>query len=714
MRLENEFCTPANQRRVLQIIHGMPESHAERQELFEALLERGFGGIITNVSFKDYLRNEKYWADFIDGLQQARALGMVLWLYDEEGYPSGLAGGLTQAGNPEFQSEGVAYYHTCGTGELTLDLPAGELVYACWAPLDGDEVRWPAQALAVSPEDRRLRWQAGDVPSVLMAFVRHPLYEGTHAAANVHKHQPYINIIDDRAMAKFLSLTHETYEARLRSGLGMGVGEVFEALFTDEPSLMTGFLIGDPQPAPVIPWCYDITERYQERWGEALLPLLPLLFVGQGQAQALARYRFWQLISDLVEERYFGLIQRWAKAHGIASSGHQLLEESIVAHTYYYGDFMQSARRLDWPSIDQLTTRLKFGDAPLHAKLLSSVAELNDGARVMSETSDHVQRVTKQPMVSDTEIKGIFGWQYLLGVNVITSYYGWDERKLEWDADAPDPKRDWSDLNAYLGRLGILVQDARWQGEIGLVYPIEAAWAHFITQRVTYYDRQEPEEVIRIDDLYQNLGKTLINQRFDFTILDRPALAAASSSDGELATGPLSLSCLIIPRMQYIAAQSMQAAYDLWIAGGKVLAVGVAPQYEAETAQAGRVSTLAGEMFGALGEMRASPAGGQAVLVADIDAALAQLAAWQLSPLTVTPADAPIVYSKRKLADGRISWMFLNRSDQPVKATVQVDMAQGKLWDPETGTITVLEVPPSQGVPLELAPFRAAFVVQAI
>ena len=80
----------------------------------------------------------------------------------------------------------------------------------------------------------------------------------------------------------------------------------------------------------------------------------------------------------------------------------------------------------DWPSIDQLTTRLKLA-MPLHAKLLSSVAEPD--ARVMSETSDHVQRVTKQPMVSDTEIKGIFGWQYLLGVNVITSTMA-DERKL--------------------------------------------------------------------------------------------------------------------------------------------------------------------------------------------------------------------------------------------------------------------------------------------
>ena len=96
MRLENEFCTPANQRRVLQIIHGMPESHAERQELFEALLS-GLGGIITNVSFKDYLRNESIGPISSTACRRVR----LAWCCGSRrrGLPSGLAGGLTQAGN---------------------------------------------------------------------------------------------------------------------------------------------------------------------------------------------------------------------------------------------------------------------------------------------------------------------------------------------------------------------------------------------------------------------------------------------------------------------------------------------------------------------------------------------------------------------------------------------------------------------------------------
>ena len=69
MKLQKEFLNPGNERRVLQIVHGLPESAQERHELLDALQARGFGGIVTNVSFKDYLVNEKYWADFSDGVR---------------------------------------------------------------------------------------------------------------------------------------------------------------------------------------------------------------------------------------------------------------------------------------------------------------------------------------------------------------------------------------------------------------------------------------------------------------------------------------------------------------------------------------------------------------------------------------------------------------------------------------------------------------------
>ncbi|MHB9032993.1 MAG: glycosyl hydrolase family 2 protein [Anaerolineae bacterium] len=710
MSLRAEFVRPTNERRVLQIVHGLPETSAERQALLDALAARCFGGIVTNVSFKDYLRNEKYWADFSDGLQRARGLGMELWLYDEEGYPSGLAGGLTLSGNPEYQAEGVAYFHTEGTGSLELQLPEGELVYACWAPFVDGQPSLPAVPLEGTASSRLVTVQA-DKPAILMAFIRQPLYAGTHAEANVHKHQPYINIMDDRAVNKYIRLTHDAYEAHLRSQLGLGVGDVFKALFTDEPSLMTGFLVGGPQPAPVIPWCYDIAAQYQELWKQPLLPSLPLLFNGQGQAQAQARYRFWQLVANLVEERYFGALQHWAQVHGLASSGHQLLEESIVAHVYYYGDFMQSARRLDWPSIDQLSSRIK-DDIPLHAKLLGSVAELNGAVRVMSESSDYVQQVHKEPQASDAEIKGMNGWLYLLGVNVITSYYQWGKPGFNWAEGSDQPKRDWCDLNTYLGRLGVMTQGARWLGEIGLLYPIEAAWAHFITQPTTYYQRREPEGARLVDDAYQQLGKTLELNRFDFTILDRQALVAANTNSGRLELGHLDIRCLVLPHMQYIALESMRRVHTLWENGGLVLAYGCAPEFAAETGAGDEVGALTRAMFASPGQVQTSARGGKAVLVQDPAKMLEFLKEWGLALVTTDPPEAPVAAAQRRLPDGKQSVMLLNFSAQEQTCTVTLPLAKAELWDPETGTITPVANSPLHGVQVTFKPQRALFFVE--
>lgn len=712
MEIQKEFLKPGNDRRVLQIVHGLPESAQERQELLDALKARGFGGIVTNVSFKDYLVNSKYWADFIDGLRYARSLGMELWLYDEEGYPSGLAGGLTLAGNPEYQSEGVSYYHIEGQGNLSLILPLGELLYACWASLTQGELVWSANPLQIDVGAQKITYQGPDEPYRLMAFVREYLYSGTHAEANVHKHQPYINIMDDRAVAKYIHLTHDAYEAHLRMDLGLGTGQVFKALFTDEPSLMTGFLTGGPQPAPVIPWCYDFQEQYQDHWGQPILPELPLLFNGQGAVEARARYRFWQTVADLVENRYFGALQRWAKAHGLASSGHQLLEESVVAHTYYYGDFMQSARRLDWPSIDQLNSRLKADDLPLHAKLLGSVAELIGAERVMSESSDYVQMIQKQPQATDAEIKGMNGWLYLLGVNVITSYYDWGGKAFTWAQGEDKPQRNWEQLNSYLGRLGVLTQSTHWLGEIGVVYPIEAVWAHFITQPTTYYQRQEPEAARKVDDVYQQLSKTLLRNRYDFILLDRPALVESNAVSGRLHCGNLDLRCLILPQMQYIAAETMRRAFSLWQNGGLVIAYGCLPECAAETGLADEVTPLARAMFGSPGEVKQSERGGRGAFVLEMNALLDVLRNWGLGLVTTDPVDAPIAAAQRRLPNGRASLMLLNDSNLEQQVVVKAPMAHAELWDPETGMIWPLAESPIQGVHLVFLPQRALFLVE--
>ena len=77
-----------------------------RAEL-EKIASLGYGGIVTNVSFDDYLENETYWEDFVHSVQLCKEMGLRVWLYDEKGYPSGGAGGIVMRDHPEYEAIGL-------------------------------------------------------------------------------------------------------------------------------------------------------------------------------------------------------------------------------------------------------------------------------------------------------------------------------------------------------------------------------------------------------------------------------------------------------------------------------------------------------------------------------------------------------------------------------------------------------------------------------
>ena len=210
-------------------------------------------------------------------------------------------------------------------------------------------------------------------------------YEGTHAAVSLAFKKPCINLLMPETTARFLEVTHERYAARL----GQDLGKWFVATFTDEPSLMN--LWFRPMPYRVLPWSANLPGEFRKRRGADLKPLLPALVVEAGPRGAKARYDFWDTIADLVSENYFGQIQAWCRAHGFASGGHLLMEESLAAHVPLYGDFFRCVRRLDAPSMDCLTSLPS--EVPWYvARMIDSAACLEGRTVTMSEASDHSQR----------------------------------------------------------------------------------------------------------------------------------------------------------------------------------------------------------------------------------------------------------------------------------------------------------------------------------
>ena len=139
------FANPPAAARILKMTHVYPDGAGE-QEAFQAnLVAQGFGGMVTNVSFHGYIEDPAKWESFVRWVGMAKDAGLALWLYDEHGYPSGAAFGITLRDQPPARGaewEAWGLYETSARtsgGPVALDLPPGVLVRAVAFPLRDDQ-----------------------------------------------------------------------------------------------------------------------------------------------------------------------------------------------------------------------------------------------------------------------------------------------------------------------------------------------------------------------------------------------------------------------------------------------------------------------------------------------------------------------------------------------------------------------------------------------
>jgi len=536
--LERWLSPPADHR-PLQIVHGIapdgkgPAGMAQMvpgagsDSAIESGMRRyrdlGLGGIVCNVMFKDYMRSEPAWDALVQAVRACRDLGLVAWIYDEDGYPSGAAGGLVLEGNPEFEAL-----------ELARDTAAAQ------------------------------------------PFIVRPAYEFTHASNNYYAARRYVNLLDDRAVRKFVSVTHEAYRRRL----GAELGGTVKAFFTDEPSLITVNLgeipesarrnvpIRDPpdpaaKPLPAVPWAYDLSERYRERYGADLLDVRRSLFEGDTDGDRTVRRRYWALIADLVAERYFGGIQRWCAGAHVASSGHILWEEALMHHPALYGNALKALSRMDVPGLDELSSD---PSAVLHghwmtAALPASAAMLTGGRRVFTEVSDFSEKMSGTGPASLARMQATAAWQAAMGVTDFTLYYGIADRSAE----------DYRAYCDYVGRLNAVLKEARLDPDVLLYYPIHDLWAEYRPVADPLNLGSQTQRAQKLVGSFNATGTALTHAQVPFCLTDHEFLAKASVRSGRLQIRGHGFRAIVLPEGAELPEAASRRLAQFESGGGIVL-----------------------------------------------------------------------------------------------------------------------------------------------
>ncbi len=478
---QNEFTMPPRVFRPLQIVHGRDLTDPKTIEYYRD--QCGLGGLVINVGGADYIRSDANWDRFYTGVKNMKELGMRVWIYDEDGYPSLSAGGVVLEGRP--------------------DLWAMELAY--------------------DPEH--------DPPY----YVR-DCYEYTHSSNNVFKARRYPNPLNPEATKRFIDVTHRRYRSTLKE-----LYDYVEAFFTDEPAMMAANLgiiredhirlnvptldplDPDKKCVPVVSWYDDVEERYREKYGEELRPNFRSLFSGDSAEDKKVRRQFWTLLGELDRERYYGQIQDFCHEdpNGPVASGHTLYEEHIIMHVPLDGNKLEALKKFDLPGMDMLNSDpvAYYYGCWAAAAFPCSAAEFIGKRRVMTEISDFSQLHSGERRPVDLEtMEAVAGWQAAFGVTEFTLYY---------EIGGADYRNEMTHRNysRFVGRLNAVLRDAEPVRPILLYYPIEEMQEEFRPYDDTLTDvSKQSERAQQIFYSFNDVGAGLSRVQTSFCVIDRETL----------------------------------------------------------------------------------------------------------------------------------------------------------------------------------------------
>lgn len=566
-RYSEKFKNPDRRYAIYPIIHGSMASGRDIAEYYDSL---GFAGVVGNVSYGRHFPDDKEeWERTEKGFRSFAKRGMHTWIYDEKGYPSGTAGAVVVERHPEYIAEGLYCYDYWrkieGPCFYRADTPDTRLYKALLLPAEGGE------ALDVTHFLRENGALHIEVPAgryYLFMMSSRRLFDGTHATESYSEPRNYISLSDKDAVREFISVTHEKYAEILKDEFGKSI----VAFFTDEPSLISWYIRGGT--FPLLPWLRSYPEVFENKYGYPFYRACVAAVTDLCPENKKRRCDFWEFIGDTVADGFFGTIRDWCHANNIKSSGHLLEEERLQAHVFNYGSLMKSAKRLDWPGIDQLNSEPKDlmnpGCIPI-ARLLASIADLNGEQETFTEFSDH----TSQMRGTHVGIECVFAsvnWHIALGINNFTSYYNFK----------PYSDEELRMLNTYTARAGYLARIGKRDSRIALFYPEASMWALYkVNTNVRQVDNSP--EIRRLEQIFYAFSWGLLARQADFDYIDAEILESGAVVGGMLKYKDRAYSCIVIPGALYISESTAGRIKELLDAGVGVVFAGDMPKYSRDT-----------------------------------------------------------------------------------------------------------------------------------
>ncbi len=512
---------------------------------------------------------EDAWFDLVEVcLDEAKQVGLEAWLYDEDRWPSGQAGGLVTR-DP-------------GWVMRTLKLEARDSINTfAW---DDDLVAVFTARLAGTTANMVRHVPRGELPALADGHTLLLCRRVISAPSPAFNGGGMLDTMNPEAVRRFIAVTYEAYAARFADAFG----GVIPGIFTDEPSFgnFAKHRVANRHQAEVplpddhdsVPWTDRLPQVFRERYGYDLTPrLLEVFFDVAEEPGRQPRYHFHDCLTHLFTDAYARQIGQWCEQHGLPLTGHVTEEDTLWSQAKTVGSAMRFYEHQQIPGIDLLMEN-KHGYNT--AKQCASVARQLGRRWRLSElygcTGWHL---------SFEGQKAIGNWHAALGINLrchhLSYYTMLGEAKRDFPPSIAYQSPWWEHydkVEGYFGRIHAAMDRGEEVRDLLVIHPVESVW--LLRNRDLYDNPRLPA----LDKMFFTLVSTLLTAHLDFDYGDEEMLSRLGTveSDGAnplLQVGRATYRAVLVPPLETIRNSTLALLRAFAEQGGQVVFAGAPPKY---------------------------------------------------------------------------------------------------------------------------------------
>lgn len=498
----------------------LEECELERQ--MKWMQRSGIGGFFMHARAglkTEYLSDE--WMKAIEFCcKEAQTLNMDAWVYDENGWPSGFAGGKLLA-----DESNRDWYILSGIGAY--DLKA-DVSYQ----IDDNVLQ---------------RAEQGDETKLYLN-----LY--------FHKSTSTVDILNPKVVEKFLNITHNAYKRHF----GEEFSKMLKGFFTDEPQYYRW----------KTPYTPMISQYFKEEYQEDILDNLGLLFI-EKEGYRTFRYRYWLGMQRLMLQNYAEKVYNWCESNGVKLTGHYIEETTLGTQIMCCGGVMPFYEYEHIPGIDWLGAGT-CNELPI--RQVGSVARQLGKKQVLTETFGCCGWD-----ISPLDLQRIAGFQYVNGANVtchhLVPYSERGQRKRDYPAHFslinPWIDEHFKGFNNYFSRLGMLLGEGEERVNVAMLHPIRSAYFD--------YKREEENNAFGIAELetaLQSACRNLSSRGIEYHFLDETILEKYGNIDEDkFVCANCSYKFLVLPKIYTMGKHTEKLIRKFVDNGGRILLLDESPTY---------------------------------------------------------------------------------------------------------------------------------------